>query len=156
MRQDTGRVGCLGQNIVDQSGLNRRPRSQRWALDRPPQLGWLHRSDENVCLEQTSQPRELTEFAIEVGPDGEQHPGECPLFGELLQYRDQGGGNLRLTGVGDDLLELIGDNHHRMFESVDRTGKNARIGPQLIYRQLDAESLAGQRRQGAGGAGPQA
>ena len=106
----------IPQDRADQARLKRQPDELGGTLDRVPQLGVLHRPDERLALlEHDGKPRIRRAVAIEVRAQHKHH-GRC-------RSAQNAADELTALGLvraqGEDLLELIDDQHARPWRPID-------------------------------------
>ena len=110
-RQRAGLAGHLGDEHVDEAGLDAQAGAGRRLGDGPPQLGRRHRAEQDlVAGDGGGQAGVLRAGAVEVGPQADHH-----RVGPGQQLVEEGGALVVVGALGEQLLELVDDDR-----AVDR------------------------------------
>ena len=121
----------VGDQGVDELGVNQQPCAPSRQLDCPAQLLTAHRPDEDVVgAEQPRQRRIARAATIEVGPD---HEHDDAL---VLASRDGVDERMALVLVatgGEDLLELV-DDEHRVLPRAELGLRVAQRAQRMLAR----------------------
>ncbi len=157
-RQRAGLTLDVGEQAVDELGLDVQACAPRGTLDRPPQLVALHRSDEDVVgTDEPDQVGICRAVAVEVGANGEDHAGPAP---GVRAQRDEGvderGPLVPVATQREALLELVDRDEQAIVRRrvggcpLERPhGVFARAQQQLRPVLAVRQRAAGERRQQA-------
>ena len=143
-RQRTRLPEHLGDELVDERGLDANARVQRRLLDRAPVLLGRHGTDEHVVrTEQLGEGRTRRTAAVEVGAERENDDLLGTRVDRCLDDRGQEGCALVLVGAErEHLLELVDHQHEPLVRSKHFARRTQRA---VLALEEPADPL-GQRR----------